>query len=49
MKKVFIIKYAELNTKKDNIGMFLRTLKENIERTLKDFSAFVTFDKEECL
>ena len=45
MKKVFIIKYAELNTKKDNIGMFLRTLKENIERTLEGYSVSITFDK----
>ena len=45
MKKVFIIKYAELNTKKDNIGMFLRILKENIERTLEGYHASITFDK----
>ena len=27
MKKIIMLKYAELNTKKDNINMFLKTLK----------------------
>ena len=27
MEKIILIKYAELNTKKDNINMFLKTLK----------------------
>ena len=31
MKKIIMLKYAELNTKKDNINMFLKTLKNNIE------------------
>lgn len=44
MQKILIIKYAELNTKKDNIGMFLRTLKENIMVKTKDL-ANITFDK----
>ena len=44
MQKVFMIKYAELNTKKDNIGMFLRILKQNIEEKTKDL-AVITFDK----
>lgn len=39
-----MIKYAELNTKKDNIGMFLRTLKQNIEEKTKDM-ATIQFDK----
>ena len=44
MQKILIVKYAELNTKKDNIGMFLRTLKENIMVKTKDL-ANITFDK----
>ena len=44
MQKILIVKYAELNTKKDNIGMFLRTLKENIMAKTKDL-ANITFDK----
>ena len=44
MRKILIVKYAELNTKKDNIGMFLRTLKENIMAKTKDL-ANITFDK----
>ena len=30
MEKIILIKYAELNTKKDNINMFLKTLKQNL-------------------
>ena len=45
MKKLFIIKYAELNTKKDNIGMFLRTLKDNISKKLSKYQAEISFDK----
>lgn len=44
MQKILMIKYAELNTKKDNIGMFLRTLKQNIEEKTKDM-ATIQFDK----
>ena len=44
-KKLFIIKYAELNTKKDNIGMFLRTLKDNISKKLSKYQAEISFDK----
>ena len=44
MKKLFIIKYAELNTKKDNIALFLRTLKDNIAYKIGDM-ANVIYDK----
>lgn len=37
LKKIIIIKYAELSTKKDNINFFIRTLKNNIIQVLKDF------------
>ena len=39
-----MIKYAELNTKKDNIGMFLKALKQNITEKIGD-KATVLFDK----
>ena len=39
-----MIKYAELNTKKDNIGMFLKALKENITEKIGD-KATILFDK----
>ena len=45
MKKLIVIKYAELNTKKANIGMFLKTLKSNLEERLKSFKTKITFDK----
>ena len=41
MQKILIVKYAELNTKKDNIGMFLRTLKENIMAKTKDLANII--------
>ena len=44
MKKVIIIKYAELNTKKDNIDFFLKILKKNIESTLNDNTKKITYD-----
>ena len=31
MKKLIIIKYGELTTKKDNISFFISTLKNNIK------------------
>ena len=34
MKKIIIIKYAELSTKKANINFFLKTLKNNIDNAL---------------
>ncbi len=45
MKKLIIIKYAELNTKKANIGFFLKQLKKNLEKRLEKFSFTITFDK----
>lgn len=45
MKKVIMIKYGELNTKKDNIGYFLVTLKKNIEEALKKYDCVITYDK----
>ena len=44
MKKIIMLKYAELNTKKDNINMFLKTLKNNIESKIKEFGS-INYDK----
>lgn len=38
MKKVILIKYGELTTKKDNRNFFINTLKKNIFSKLKEFS-----------
>lgn len=45
MEKLFLIKYGELNTKKANIGLFLKTLQNNILNSLKDVQVKVIFDK----
>ena len=45
MEKLFLIKYGELNTKKANIGLFLKTLQKNILNALKDIEVKVVFDK----
>ena len=45
MNKIIMLKYAELNTKKDNIGMFLKTLKKNLESKISNYNATITFDK----
>ena len=45
MKKIIIIKYAELTTKKRNINYFLKILKDNVTRTIDGIKATVTFDK----
>jgi len=45
MKKLIIIKYGELTTKKDNINFFISTLKENIKNMLNGMSANITYDK----
>lgn len=45
MKKIIIIKYAELTTKKSNINYFLKILKDNVTRTIDGIKAIVTFDK----
>ncbi len=45
MEKIIIIKYGELTTKKDNIGLFLSALKRNIAEALVDFNVKIQFDK----
>ncbi len=45
MKKIIIIKYAELSTKKDNINFFIKTLKKNIEYALINLNINLNFDK----
>lgn len=45
MKKVIIIKYGELTTKKDNINFFIKTLKDNLTKTLSDLQCNITYDK----
>lgn len=45
MKKIIIIKYGELTTKKDNINYFLSTLKDNIKSSLSGLNANITYDK----
>ena len=44
MKKIVIIKYAELNTKKDNKRFFLKTLAKNIEDKLSDIEKEIVYD-----
>ncbi len=44
MKKVIIIKYAELNTKKDNIEYFIKLLKKNVETVINDKTKKITYD-----
>ena len=44
MKKIIILKYGELTTKKDNINYFLKTLKNNISIILKDINHTITYD-----
>ena len=45
MKKIIIIKYGELTTKKDNISFFIKTLKDNILLSLRDISHTLSYDK----
>ena len=45
MKELILITYGELSTKKDNIGLFLNTLKKNIEFCLKNIKCEIKFDK----
>ncbi len=44
MEKLIMLKYGELSTKKDNIGLFLKKLKENILKILTNDEK-VYFDK----
>lgn len=45
MKKVIIIKYGELSTKKDNINYFLSCLKDNILNKLKNKKVSLKYDR----
>lgn len=45
MQKIIIIKYGELTTKKDNIGLFLSALKTNVENSLNGMNTHINFDK----
>ena len=45
MKKVIIIKYGELSTKKDNINYFLSCLRDNIKYALKDINVEIKYDR----
>ena len=45
MKKLILIRYAELSTKKSNIKHFLNKLKENITFALNDIDYTIYFDK----
>ena len=45
MNKLLLIKYGELSTKKDNINYFIRTLKENIEISIKGIDVELIYDK----
>ena len=45
MKKLVIIKYAELNTKKANINYFIKILKDNLNKVLSNYNATISFDK----
>lgn len=45
VKKIIIIKYGELTTKKDNINFFLSTLKDNLKYSLKDEEVLISYDK----
>ena len=44
LKKLIIIKYGELTTKHDNINFFIKTLKDNIEASLKNIIYNITYD-----
>ena len=44
MKKIIIIKYGELSTKKDNINFFISKLKNNISIILKNIDSEIKYD-----
>ena len=44
MQKIIMIKYGELTTKKNNKGLFLTTLKRNVENSLKSLNVEVSYD-----
>lgn len=45
MEKLIMIKYGELSTKKANINLFLKQLKDNVTFALKEMDVNVKFDK----
>lgn len=45
MEKLIMIKYGELSTKKANIGLFLKQLKDNVNFVLDGYDVTVKFDK----
>ena len=45
MEKLIMVKYGELSTKKANINLFLKQLKDNVNIALKDMNVHVQFDK----
>lgn len=45
MEKLIMIKYGELTTKKENINLFITTLKQNIKEKLKNEDVEIRFDK----
>ena len=45
MEKLIMIKYGELSTKKANIGLFLKQLKDNVKIALASYDVDVKFDK----
>jgi thiamine biosynthesis protein ThiI len=45
MKKIIMIKYGELTTKKDNINLFISTLNKNIRTKLAKFNVTTNYDK----
>lgn len=45
MEKLIMIKYGELTTKKENINLFITTLKQNIKQKLKEENVEIQFDK----
>ena len=44
MKKIIILKYGELTTKKDNINYFIKTLKKNISEVLESIEHEIYYD-----
>ena len=45
LQKLIMIKYGELSTKKANISLFLKQLKDNVKFALQDLNVEVKFDK----
>jgi cathepsin C len=45
MEKLIMVKYGELSTKKANINLFLKQLKDNVNFALKDMDVHIQFDK----